>query len=221
MNEVVIKNQNPNFQRLAAYGFAEQDGRYIYSSELLNGQMKLKITVSADNKVYTELIDAESNEEYVLHLVSSAVGSFVGQVKAEYEAVLKDIVAKCFDVVVFKSEQAKAVISYVLEKYGNEPEYLWKKFPDNAVIRRSDTKKWYVALLAVSKSKLGIDSNENVEIIDLRLKPEEMESLIDNKKYFPGYHMNKKHWFTICLDGSVPMEEICKRIDKSYELATK
>lgn len=34
----------------------------------------------------------------------------------------------------------------------------------------------------------------------------------------PGYHMNKKHWNTIILDGSVPDKEILSWIDHSYEL---
>jgi predicted DNA-binding protein (MmcQ/YjbR family) len=34
----------------------------------------------------------------------------------------------------------------------------------------------------------------------------------------PGYHMNKKHWNTIMLDGSVPEKEIQSWIDHSYEL---
>ena len=33
--------------------------------------------------------------------------------------------------------------------------------------------------------------------------------------------MSKKHWYTVCIDGSVPVEEICRRIDISYELAIK
>jgi predicted DNA-binding protein (MmcQ/YjbR family) len=33
--------------------------------------------------------------------------------------------------------------------------------------------------------------------------------------------MNKKHWFTVVLDGSVPIKEIYKYIDISYELAKK
>ena len=33
-----------------------------------------------------------------------------------------------------------------------------------------------------------------------------------------GYHMNKEHWNTITLDGSVPEEELLTWIDESYEL---
>ena len=34
----------------------------------------------------------------------------------------------------------------------------------------------------------------------------------------PGYHMNKKHWNTVLLDGSVPDSEIFSWIDHSYSL---
>lgn len=37
----------------------------------------------------------------------------------------------------------------------------------------------------------------------------------------PGYHMNKKHWNTILVDGSVPDKEVFSWIDHSYELVSK
>lgn len=37
----------------------------------------------------------------------------------------------------------------------------------------------------------------------------------------PGYHMNKKHWNTVILDGTVPDDEIIEMIDHSYDLVVK
>ncbi|WP_088329145.1 MmcQ/YjbR family DNA-binding protein [Lacimicrobium sp. SS2-24] len=37
----------------------------------------------------------------------------------------------------------------------------------------------------------------------------------------PGYHMNKKHWNTILLDGSIPPGELQRMIDHSYTLVVK
>ena len=51
-------------------------------------------------------------------------------------------------------------------------------------------------MLSVSKRKLGISSDEIVEILDLRNSFEKVEKIVDNKKYYPGWHMNKKYWFT-------------------------
>ncbi len=37
----------------------------------------------------------------------------------------------------------------------------------------------------------------------------------------PGYHMNKKHWNTIIVDGTISNKQICRFIDDSYQLVSK
>lgn len=37
----------------------------------------------------------------------------------------------------------------------------------------------------------------------------------------PGYHMNKKHWNTLCIDGVIPENEVLELIDHSYDLVLK
>jgi len=37
----------------------------------------------------------------------------------------------------------------------------------------------------------------------------------------PGYHMNKKHWNTIYVDGTVPDKEILSWVDHSYDLVSR
>ena len=37
----------------------------------------------------------------------------------------------------------------------------------------------------------------------------------------PGYHMNKKFWNTVRLDGSIPRSELCRMIDHSYEMVVR
>jgi predicted DNA-binding protein (MmcQ/YjbR family) len=34
----------------------------------------------------------------------------------------------------------------------------------------------------------------------------------------PGFHLNKRHWNTVALDGSLPDDELLGLIDHSYEL---
>ena len=41
------------------------------------------------------------------------------------------------------------------------------------------------------------------------------------KAITPGYHMNKRHWNTIILDGSISDNEIFSMIDDSYDLVVK
>jgi predicted DNA-binding protein (MmcQ/YjbR family) len=37
----------------------------------------------------------------------------------------------------------------------------------------------------------------------------------------PGYHMNKKHWNTVRIDGAIPQQELTRMIDHSYELVVR
>lgn len=58
--------------------------------------------------------------------------------------------------------------------------------------------------------------------INLKCDPDKALALRDMfESIIPGYHMNKKHWNTIILDGDVPEAEICSLIDHSYELVVK
>lgn len=55
--------------------------------------------------------------------------------------------------------------------------------------------------------------------MNLKCDPNHTHELRDLfKSVIPGYHMNKKHWNTIILDGTVPKGEIERMIDHSYSL---
>ncbi len=221
VTETIFRYKVADYNKLELYGFQREENLYTYQTILPSSSFLLNVQITNQGKITTQVIDPTINEPYTLHLVDRAVGAFVGKIKSEYEEVLSDISENCFTKKVFQSEQAQAIISYCLEKYGDELEFLWKKFDDNAIIRRKDNKKWYFLIAVISRRKLGLDSDEKVEIIDLRMKLEDIEAKVDGKKYFGGYHMNKKSWVTICLDGTLPTKVIYQLIDDSYKLAIK
>jgi len=214
-----IKNKKIDFKKLEEFGFKLINKSYYYYASLLKNQFKMTIKINLDNSIFTEIIDTETNEPYVLHLLETKRSGYSEKVYKEYSEVLEKIKKECFEDEIFKANYAKEIINYIKNKYGDELEFLWEKSPKNAVVRRKSSNKWYAVILTVSKRKLNLDSDEIIEVINLHNSPEEIEKLIDNKKYFPAYHMNKKHWCTICLDGTVELKEIYKLIDISYELA--
>ena len=58
--------------------------------------------------------------------------------------------------------------------------------------------------------------------INLKCDPEFALELRERySSVIPGYHMNKKHWNTVILDGSIPDKEIYSWIDHSYEIITR
>lgn len=214
-----FQNKTPNFERLKTYGFSEQDGKWAYHVHILDGEFELTVTISPTGEVKTELLECELGEPYTLHLVEEAGGEFVGKVRAAYEAALGEIAESCFEGAFFKQPQTENLLAHAREKYGTEPEYLWEKFPDNAVLRRKDTGKWFAAVLTAKMQSLGLAGEGTMEIVDLRADPAEIPRLIDGVRILPGWHMNKKHWISAVLDGRVPFDEVAALLDKSYLLA--
>ena len=213
-----IKNKKINFKKLKEFGFELIDNSYYYHTSLLKNQFKMSVKINIDNSIFTEIIDTETNEPYVLYLIENRSG-YSEKVYKEYSEVLEKIKKKCFEDEIFKANYIKEIIAYVKNKYGDELEFLWEKSPKNAVVRRKSSNKWYAVILTIPKRKIGLESDEVIEVINLHNIPKEIEKLIDYKRYFPAYHMNKKHWCTICLDGTIELKEIYKKIDISYELA--
>ena len=116
-----------------------------------------------------------------------------------------------------KRVDRKEIFEYVKKQYGTIPEYLWSSSPDSAVLRHQNG-KWYAVIMNVEKSKLGLNGDGTVEIIDVKCDPEMTGMIIQTYGFLPGYHMNKQHWITILLDGTVGESKILDFLDMSYDL---
>ena len=116
-----------------------------------------------------------------------------------------------------KRVDREEIFEYVKKQYGTIPEYLWSSSPDSAVLRHHNG-KWYAVIMNVERSKLGLDGDDTVEIIDVKCDPEMTGMIIQTYGFLPGYHMNKQHWITILLDGIVGESKILDFLDMSYDL---
>ena len=109
------------------------------------------------------------------------------------------------------------IYEYVKKQYGTVPEYLWKESPESAVLRHKNG-KWYAVLMQVEKSRLGLDGNTKIDIIDVKCDQDMVGLLTQTYGFLPGYHMNKKYWITMLLDGTVSEAKILDFLDMSYDL---
>lgn len=117
----------------------------------------------------------------------------------------------------------KDVLAYVKKEYGTTPEHLWQSYPEYEVLRHKlhpgeKKAKWYGLIMNVKRNMLGLEGEDEVDILNVKCNPEMMDLVQMSKGYFPGYHMNKANWITVLLDGTVPLENIKQLIDESYDL---
>ena len=118
----------------------------------------------------------------------------------------------------------KEIENYIYNKYKIKPEYPWARYPDYCTFKDNLSGKWFAALLLVERGKLGASCtgkpDEPVYIINVKADTELILMLAGTPGFLPGYHMNKRHWLTIFLDGSVPAGQIKNYIDASYDMIT-
>lgn len=94
------------------------------------------------------------------------------------------------------------LLEHCLNTYGTSPDYPFDDWMASAVLRHTDTQKWYAILMKVSSRKLGISSDEMVDIVNLKLPTEMFGSFGPADGVYPAYHMNKLHWISVILQDA-------------------
>ena len=90
-------------------------------------------------------------------------------------------------------------LSYCLSVYGTSPDYPFDDWMESAVLRHTDNRKWYAIAMRVSRRKFGLDSDEEVDVVNLKLPTEMFGSFGTADGVYPAYHMNKLHWISVIL----------------------
>jgi len=108
------------------------------------------------------------------------------------------------------------IINYIREEYGCEPEYLWEKFPEYAIFRQRENRKWFAVVIAINRNQLGLQDEGKVDVLNVKGDPAINGSLRMTEGVFPGYHMNKQHWLSILLDGTVSIQLVKELIEMSF-----
>ena len=108
---------------------------------------------------------------------------------------------------------------YCLNTYGTSPDYPFDEDFEAAVLRHTDNRKWYAIVMRVSRRKFGFDSDEVIDVVNLKLPTEMFGSFGAADGVYPAYHMNKFHWISVLLPDA-PTDVIQFLLNVSFE-ATK
>lgn len=109
------------------------------------------------------------------------------------------------------------IIDYVEQNYNALIDDPWANDQTSLVIRHSISKKWFGLIMNIPKNKLDAKSQENIDIINLKVNPDLIDLLLSEKGFYRAYHMNKNNWITIDIKDA-KKDLIIKLIDLSYDL---
>lgn len=212
VEEEIFAKRQCKFNELVAYGFSQNGDNYSLEVPLKSANFLAKIRVSSVGEVSGKVDDLDTGDEYLLLRVDSDNGSFSATVKAEYRAILRGIADKCF-----VKAQADRIQDEIKNRYGDEPDFPFKKFPDYAVFRNSKNRKWYGLLMTLPLGKLTGNEGDQQEVTVLNVKQTEDRppDLLKKAGFFPAYHMNKQNWLSVLLNGDLPDDQVLALLDES------
>lgn len=215
IEEELFANYEAHEAALRAYGFAENGGALVYGTPL--PAPDLKLVVSYDGSFRGRVFDTAMGEEYSNFRRPGATG-FSAEVLQMFTDALTDIRTKCCRNLFFRSAQMRRLCVFIRESFGSGPEFLWKKLPVFAAFRRKESGKWFALAGAVPRSKVDHDasSDEKIEVLNIKIEKTRLAGLLAHKGIYEAYHMNKKSWVSVILDGTVGDEEIQALLKEAY-----
>src|SRR5574344_979746 len=202
----------PDEKLLIAYGFTlDQDNLYFKQVNLKNKAFYAKIYIS-QNSFVIKPFDVATNIEYTLINSPRATGTFVGDLRHNIEEIYTDIINKC----THSNNIKDKLVNYLTTSYDVIKESPWAEYSSFITFKNKTNKKWFGLIMTVKASVFNIKADSNLDIINLKLDPAHILKLIDNKHYFKAYHMNKKYWISIVLNGYDDFETLKKLVRESY-----
>ena len=113
----------------------------------------------------------------------------------------------------------KDFLKYCLDIYGTSPDYPFNEDFETAVLRHADNRKWYAIVMRVPRRKFGFDSDEVIDVVNLKLPTEMFGSFGTTDGVYPAYHMNKLHWISVLLPDA-PDDVVQFLVNVSFEATT-
>ncbi len=90
-------------------------------------------------------------------------------------------------------------LQHCFNTYGTEADYPFNEDFETAVLRHVDNRKWYAIVMKVSRRKFGIESDEKIDVVNIKLPFVLLGSYDPEDGVYPAYHMNKNHWVSALL----------------------
>ena len=221
LEDNIFAKTKPVEKKLINYGFVETNGNYQLHTSICHGDFRVLIEVTKQGKVTGKVTDAAFGDEYNLFRMEEAKGEYVATVLEAYTSLLQEIRNHCFVQQPFSSAQANRLTQWIFETFHESVEFPWTTPSDKnfGIFREKASQKWYSIIMELDGSKFGKDGV--LDLMNVKLEPDQIVSLLAKPGYRICYHMNKQQWISIDLDDALSDEEIEERLQTSRDLILK
>lgn len=117
-------------------------------------------------------------------------------------------------------EIVKKLIEEIEKTYKVIPERPWAKDPQSMTFKVKENGKWFALIMPVKRKSLALDGEGEIWVMNLKAPEDYIMLTVGAKGVIPAYHMNKQHWITVFLDGTVNYSMILSLLDNSYNIVS-
>lgn len=209
IHENIFDNYEININKLLEYGFVKNNDKYVFCFDI-NDDFYCKVFI--DKSLNTEVYDKIDYTIYQPYDIRGYNGEFINYIRNLVEDKVNEIIQKCF----IKINLSKEIMEYIEKTFSPLIEHPWEEKPNYITFKKKG--KWFCLIMDIEYRNLGIEKDGKIFVMNIKLNPDKIISLIDNKIFFRAYHMNKKYWITVLLNKDMDIELIKQLIKESYDL---
>ena len=110
------------------------------------------------------------------------------------------------------------LFAHIADTYGITPDYPFEGDFVTAVLRHTGNRKWFAIAMSIPRARVGLAGEGSMDVVNLKVSPEMIPSLVREAGVFPAYHMNKSHWVTVALDGTASDGMVAFLVGVSFDL---
>lgn len=174
--------------------------------------------VSSSKKLGLEMIALDDvNERYQLFDIPTTSSSIAQALREEAsELAFQWMHPEQSDIEEARQKWTKWITEHIVPYHGNPFDKT-----EAMCFMVEDKGKWYGLMMGVPLQKLGVASQANALILNVKIHPEDKERLLSTDGVYEAYHMNKKHWISIALNVCTDDALIKECIYTSYKCVAK
>ena len=82
------------------------------------------------------------------------------------------------------------------------------------------SRKWFGILMDVPASRLGLPGDGKVDVLNVKVDPDDAAALRLADFVLPAYHMNKQNWVSVLVEGGIPDDMLADLLETSHRLTS-
>ncbi len=161
VKDSALSNFRLDYDKCLSIGFHPKDTDLIYQEPLLEGDLQLRLEISAEGKMSVTVWDTLLDEAYEAWRVVTPLNSYAKEVKETVETKVSAIRDQCFQEIPLQSAQGRRLFAWLQATFSDPWDHPFSRLPQATAFRLPHSGKWYALVMSIDQAKLATTTRRN------------------------------------------------------------